>query len=551
MQTTSRVVPSLSMGGCSGTTRSNRKWQPIITTSIIIIGTGAGGGTLTYRLAQSGKKILVLERGPFLPREKENWDVKTVFNSDRYHNSEIWYDRDGNELHPGMSYFVGGNTKVYGAALFRLREKDFEKFQHRDGISPEWPLKYKDFEPYYVQAEKLYQVHGKSGEDPTEPCRSEEFPYPAVSHEARIEEIAQILKSQGLNPYHTPVGIHLNEAQRYLSQCIRCNTCDGFPCLVQAKSDAEVSAVRPVMGEENVTLITEAKVLKLHTTPSGREISQVEVEVRDPESGQMHIQHFSGDIVAIACGAVNTSVLLLKSANDKHPSGLANGSDLVGRNFMKHVLGSIIGVSKKPNPTKFQKTLSINDFYWGEAGYEYPMGQIQTLGKVSKEALEGNAAAYAPLTPEQVATHSIDWWLTVEDLPDPNNRIRVDGDKIILDYTENNSESYDRLEHRWIEILKSIECGQAIMPNCSYFVDGGQTYTGRLPLDGVGHQVGTCRFGEDPTTSVLDLNCRTHEIDNLYVTDGSFFCSSGAVNPTLTIIANALRVGDHLIDRMR
>jgi choline dehydrogenase-like flavoprotein len=518
---------------------------------IIIIGTGAGGGTLTYRLAQSGKKILILERGPFLPREKENWDVKTVFNSNRYHNSEVWYDKNGKELHPGMSYFVGGNTKVYGAALFRLREKDFEAFQHKDGISPEWPLKYKDFESYYVQAEKLYQVHGKGGEDPTEPFRSEEFPYPAVSHEARIEEVSQILKAKGLSPYHTPVGIRLNEAQRYLSECIRCNTCDGFPCLVHAKSDAEVSSIRPVMEEENVTLLTEAKVLKLHTSPSGHEISSVEVEIHDPTSGQMRVQHFSGDIVAIACGAVNSSVLLLKSANEKHPNGLANSSDLVGRNFMKHVLGSIIGVSKKPNPTKFQKTLSINDFYWGEEGYDYPMGQIQTLGKVSKAALEGNAAAYAPLTPEEVATHSIDWWLTVEDLPDPNNRIRVDGDKIILDYTENNLESYDRLEQRWIEILKSIECGQSIMPNCSYFVEVGQTYTGRLPLDGVGHQVGTCRFGEDPTTSVLDLNCRTHDIDNLYVVDGSFFCSSGAVNPTLTIIANALRVGTHLIDRMK
>jgi choline dehydrogenase-like flavoprotein len=384
---------------------------------IIIIGTGAGGGTLAYRLAQSGKKILVLERGPFLPREKDNWNTKVVFNSDRYHNKEVWYDKDGNELHPGMSYFVGGNTKVYGAALFRLREKDFETFHHKDGISPEWPLKYRDFEPYYLQAEKLYQVHGKSGIDPTEPFRSEEYPYPAVSHEPRLLEIQKALKAKGLHPYHTPVGIRLNEAQRYLSECIRCNTCDGFPCLVQAKSDAEVSAVRPVMGQDNVTLLTEAKVLCLHTSPSGKEVTGVEVDVQ----GETRI--FSSDIVAIACGAINSSVLLLKSANDKHPNGLANSSGLVGRNFMKHVLGSIIGVSKKPNPTAFQKTMSINDFYWGEDGYDYPMGQIQTLGKVSKEALEGNPEAYAPLTPEQVATHSIDWWLTVEDLPDPNNRV--------------------------------------------------------------------------------------------------------------------------------
>jgi choline dehydrogenase-like flavoprotein len=511
---------------------------------IIIIGTGAGGGTLAYRLATHGKRILVLERGPFLPREKQNWDTKTVFNTNRYHCAETWYDKNGQELHPGMSYFVGGNTKVYGAALFRLREKDFEKYTHRDGISPEWPLKYQDFEPYYGEAEQLYQVHGKAGQDPTEPLRSGDFPYPAVSHEPRIQEVSDALAAKGLHPYHTPMGIRLNEAQRYLSACIRCNTCDGFPCLVQAKSDAEISAVRPVMGQENVTLLTEAKVMRLHTSPSGREVTAVEVEWQ----GEQHL--FSGDIVAVACGAINSSVLMLRSANDQHPNGLANSSDLVGRNFMKHVLGSIIGVTKQPNPTLFQKTLSINDFYWGEPGYDYPLGQIQTLGKVSKEALEDNAAAYAPLTPEQVAGYSVDWWLTTEDLPDPNNRIMVDGDRIILDYTENNSEPYARLEQRWIEILKSIDCGEAILPHCSYFVQGVKSYfTGKLPLDGVGHQVGTCRFGTDPTTSVLDLNCRTHDIDNLYVVDGSFFPSSGAVNPTLTIIANALRVGDHLLTR--
>lgn len=513
---------------------------------IIIIGTGAGGGTLAYRLAPTGKRILVLERGPFLPREKENWDTKTVFTTNRYHNDEVWHDRDGNELHPGMSYFVGGNTKVYGAALFRLREQDFEDYIHKDGISPAWPLKYQDFEPYYTQAEVLYQVHGKQGDDPTEPPRSQDYAYPPVSHEARIQAITETLKAKGLNPYHTPVGIHLNEAQRYLSECIRCSTCDGFPCLVQAKSDAEMSAVRPVMGQDNVTLLTEAQVMKLHTSASGREITRVEVEVNGDR------QIFSADIVAVACGAVNSSVLLLRSHNDLHPNGLANSSGLVGRNFMKHVLGSVIGVTTEPNPTAFQKTLSINDFYWGEDGYDYPMGQIQTLGKVNKDMLEGNAAEYAPLTPEQVATHSIDWWLTVEDLPDPKNQIRVEGDKIVLDYTENNSEPYDRLEQRWIEILKSMECAEQIHSPSTYFVKGGaKTYfTGKLPLDGVGHQVGTCKFGTDPATSVLDLHCRTHDVDNLYVVDGSFFCSSGAVNPTLTIIANALRVGDHLMDRL-
>ncbi|NET37047.1 MAG: GMC family oxidoreductase [Cyanothece sp. SIO1E1] len=514
---------------------------------IIIIGTGAAGGTLAYHLAPMGKKILILERGPFLPREKENWDTKTVFESDRYHNSEVWYDGDGHELHPGMSYFVGGNTKVYGAALFRLREKDFEEYQHKDGISPAWPLKYKDFEPYYTQAEKLYQVHGKQGEDPTEPPRSRDYYYPAVSHEPRLQEVKSLLQEKGLQPYSTPVGIRLNEAQRYLSECIRCNTCDGFPCLVQAKSDAEVTAIRPIIHEQNVTLLTAAKVLKLNTDASGQTVESVDVDL------QGRLIQFSADIVVVACGAVNSAVLLLRSANEQHPDGLANNSGLVGRNFMKHVLGSVIAVTHKPNPTAFQKTMSINDFYWGEEDYSYPMGQIQTLGKVSQEMLAGNPAAYAPLTPEEVATHSIDWWITTEDLPDPNNRVSIDGDKIILEYTENNSEPYDRLEKRWIEILRSINCAESIHAHCNYFLKGSEKtyFTGKLPVEGVGHQVGTCKFGKDPATSVLNLNCQTHNVENLYVVDGSFFPSSGAVNPTLTIIANALRVGDHLIERMR
>ncbi len=511
----------------------------------IVIGTGAGGGTLAYRLAQSGKQILILERGSFIPREKENWDTQTVFNSDRYHNPEIWYTPKGEEIHPGMSYAVGGNTKVYGAALFRLRERDFEAVQHRDGISPEWPLKYKDFEPYYTRAEQLYQVHGKQGLDPTDPPRQSDYPYPPVSHEPRIQEVHDQLVNKGYHPYYTPLGIHLNESQMFLSECIRCSTCDGFPCLVHAKSDAEITGILPILPQATVTLLTGAKVLKLHTHESGREIKSVEFD----HHGQ--IKQVSGDMIAVCCGSINSSVLLLRSANDHHPQGLANSSGLVGRNFMKHVLGSIIGVTQKPNPTQFQKSLSVNDFYWGEAGYDYPMGQIQLLGKVNQNMLAGAAEMYKPLEVDYVASHSVDWWLTTEDLPHPDNRITIDGERIQVNYQENNTESFERLMERWKEILQEIDCGEHLLPNCSYFVKGGETYfTGKLPLDGVGHQVGTCVFGEDPQSSVLDLNCRTHDVDNLYVVDGSFFPSSGAVNPTLTIIANALRVGDHLVDRL-
>lgn len=510
---------------------------------VIIIGTGAGGGSLLNRIAASGKRVLVLERGPFLPRDKDNWSYHGSF---KYYSSETMYNKAGGEIHPGFCYYVGGNTKVYGAALFRLRERDFERFRHKDGFSPEWPLKYRDFEAYYDQAEELYQVHGQAGEDPTEPPRKRDYPFPPISHEPRIKEVFEILKARGMKPYPAPMGIRLNEALMHLSPCIRCDTCDGYPCMVHAKSDADVLAVRPVMREPNITLLTEAKVLRLHTNASGREVTGVVAEVK----GEPVI--FSGDIVVVSCGAVNSSALLLRSANDKHPNGLANSSGLVGRNLMKHVLGSLVGVSTlKPNPSRFQKTMAINDFYWGEPGYEFPMGNIQLMGKTVIEGLRGCEDKYAPLTIEEVAKNSIDWWLTTEDLPDPNNQVRVEGDqRIVIDYTENNSEPFDRLVERWKGVLKEIGCGCHIVPQANYFTPKSGYFTTKMPMHGLGHQVGTCKFGEDPKTSVLDLNCRAHDVDNLYVVDGSFFVSSGAVNPTLTIIANALRIGDHLLERL-
>lgn len=505
---------------------------------IIIIGTGAGGGTLAYRLAPSGKKILVLERGTFLPREKSNWDTVQVFQKERYHTTEIWYDRDGSEIHPGTGYWVGGNTKVYGGALFRWRERDFDRVVHKGGISPEWPLKYRDFEPYYTEAEKLYEVHGQRGLDPTEPPAREAYPFPHISHEPRIQEIHDDLKAKGLNPFYLPLAIKLNEVNRRLGACIRCDTCDGFPCLVNGKADADVNCVQPATSFDNLTLLTEAEVLRLHTSPSGKEVTSVEVKHGD------RITNFSADIVVVACGAINSAVLLLRSASDRHPHGLANSSNMVGRNFMKHQNGAIVGITQKENPTTFQKTMAVNDFYWGEPGFDYPMGHVQLLGKVNKDMIALDAPKFAPgMALDEVARRSVDWWLTAEDLPDPNNRVSVSNGKIQLQYADNNSVGFDRLLDRWTGILKSINCGDTILPCSLYFRK-------KIPIQGVAHQCGTCRFGEDPADSVLDLDCRTHDVDNLYVVDGSFFRSSAAVNPTLTIIANALRVGDRLLERL-
>ena len=264
---------------------------------VIIVGTGAGGGTLAYRLAPSGKKVLLLERGAFLPREKANWDTVEVFQNDRYHTDELWYDRNGKELQPGTGYWVGGNTKVYGAALFRLRERDFDQVVHKGGISPKWPLGYQDFSPYYSQAERLYGVHGTRGADPIGPEMDEEYAYPPVSHEPRIQELHDALQHKGYQSFSVPLGIKLNEAAPQDNQCIRCNTYDGFPCLVNAKSDSDINCIRPALTHPNVTLMTEAKVVRLRTSPSGREVVGVETEIGN------ETRTFSADVVVISCGA--------------------------------------------------------------------------------------------------------------------------------------------------------------------------------------------------------------------------------------------------------
>ncbi len=510
---------------------------------VIIVGTGAGGGTLAQKLAPSGKRILILERGGYVTREKDNWSSLAVNVQGKYQTKEVWRDREGRELHPHTNYCVGGNTKFYGAALFRLRRQDFSELRHHGGVSPAWPISYEDLEPYYMQAETLYQVHGTRGEDPTGPEASGPYVYPAVSHEPRMQQLSDHFASRGLHPFHTPLGIMLDEADPRKSACIRCNTCDGFPCLVFAKADAQVLGVDRALGYPNVHLKTNAKVDRLETSASGREVTKVVV------NGEA----FFGNVIVVACGAINSAALLLRSANQQHPNGLANGSGVVGRHYMRHTNSVLMAVSKCPNPTVFQKTLSVNDVYFGGPDFDYPMGHISFVGKLNGDTLKAGAPALTPgYTLDLMANHSIDFWLTSEDLPDPANRVTLDRDgNIVLSYQPNNEEGHVRL----IAALKNLlnqqtkctvhghECPQVLFAR-SLFV--GQ----RIPLAGVAHQNGTVRFGHDPGSSALDEHCKAHELDNLYVVDGSIFPASAAVNPALTIMANALRVGDHVLERM-
>lgn len=493
---------------------------------LVIVGTGAGGGTLAYALRNSGMRILLIERGDYLPQEDQNWQPVEVFDKTRYKPEEVWYGEDGKPFHPGVHYFVGGNTKVYGAALPRFRREDFGALEHEGGTSPAWPVSYEEFEPYYARAEQIYQVHGVTGEDPVEPPRSGPFPFPAVPHEPFIETLAEKMIQNGLHPYHLPMGIDLRTDGR----CIRCKTCDGFPCKVLAKSESDVCCVRPALESPNVTLWVRTRALRILTDPLGKTVTGIEVE----KDGQRQLVTAARYVVA--CGATNSTVLLLNSANEAHPNGLANQSGLLGRNYMVHNNTALMAIDPlHKNPTVFQKTIAINDFYLRGPDLAYPMGNIQALGKLQA----GMLTAAKPGVPKAILTgmadRSVDWWVMSEDLPDLENRITLGADgRIVVHWKPNNLVAHKKL----------IGAAKYMMEEAGYPI----VLVERMGIATNSHQCGTLRFGKDPGTSVLDPVCRTHEIDNLYVVDSSFFPSSAATNPALTIAAQALRVADHLMN---
>ena len=503
---------------------------------VIIIGTGAGGATLAYRLAKSGKKILILERGGFLPKENDNWNTEAVFTKGKYKAQEAWLAKDGKEFHPGIHYYVGGNTKVFGAALLRMRKEDFGVIKHHGGISPAWPITYDEMEPYYTLAEEMYHVHGQAGIDPTEPPRSKPFFYPPLKHEPRIQKLYDDFKLKGHHPFPLPIGVRLGSDKSYPQPEYHIGLFDGFPDPTESKADAHVTAINPILPLVNITLKTHSYVEKLVTDAEGQRIS--EVHVLEGEDRRV----YTADIVVVSGGAINSAALLLRSANDKHPNGLANSSDVIGRHYMCHNNSAMLALSKEPNPTLFGKTFAINDFYFHSDDWEFPLGHIQMLGKSNAEMLKGDAPAFTPgLALEHIAKHAVDFWLTSEDLPDPDNRVTLSADgRIQLYYTENNLEGHRRLGVKLKDMLEHLGCEPHLFPRNMYL---GK----KIPLAGTAHQVGTIRFGVDPKTSALDVNCKAHDVENLYVVDGSFFVSSSAVNPGLTIMANALRVGDHIL----
>lgn len=498
---------------------------------VVIVGSGAGGSSLAWRLAPTGKRVLVIERGELLPKEPENWDPHEVATRGRYRAKDAWRDRDDVPFEPFTHHWVGGNTKMYGAALLRLREADFGVLHHHGGVSPAWPIAYAELEPYYGMAERLFSVHGLRGTDPCEPRASEGFPHAPIPHEPSIEALRERLVGAGLRPFPLPLGLRLPTGEA--TSPVNLSLFDGYPDPSGTKADAQVCALEPATRLGEVTVRTGARAVRFLTSPSGREITGLVVRRGD------HEETIRADLFVTACGAIESAALWLRSASDAHPRGLGNASGLVGRGYMTHHNGAVVWVSRRfRNTARFQKTLGITDFYLRGPGSDRPLGTIQLMGRSHREEMRGlMEGRIEDRDVDDVLAHATELWLTAEDLPDDDNRITVDRRGIKLAYRRTNFEAYTRLRAALVATLEKLD-------------PGGVALGYELGVGGVSHQNGSLRFGSDPARSVLDVDCRAHGIDNLYACDASFFPSSGAVNPSLTIIANALRVGDHLARRL-
>ncbi len=494
---------------------------------VVVVGSGVGGGSVALSLAETGARILLLERGERLPKEPQNWDPEAVFGELRYRSQETWYDGAGKPFRPGQYYYLGGATKFYGAAMFRLRERDFEVVEHEEGISPAWPIRYADLEPYYARAEQLFGVHGQAGEDPTEPPRSGPYPHPAVPHEPVMDRIFEKLKQRGLRPFHMPLAIDLGPG----GKCIRCQTCDAFPCQIDAKGDGETSLVNPALGHPNVTLQTGSLVTRLVTDDTGKRIVAAEVE-RGGTTERVH-----GRLFVLSAGAINSAVLLLRSATPRHPAGLANSSGMVGRNFMNHNCTAFMSLMPAPNDTHLPKTLALNDFYFGGEESDKPLGNLQMLGKIMEPMLRGAVPWLPRFLRTQLAKHSVDWYVMSEDLPHSESTVRpLPGGAIELKWRRTNLAPHRRFVQVARRVIKDI--GFPIVLSKPFGEDTPS------------HQCGTVRFGDDPATAPLDPYCRTYDHRNLFVVDASFFPSSGASNPALTVAAQGLRAAEHMKEHL-
>lgn len=474
---------------------------------------------MAYALAPSGAQIVILEQGHQLPAHPNNRDPRAIFQRGVFRTNELWYDESGKAFGPGNYYYHGGNTKFYGAVLMRFRAQDFDGVEHLEGTAPPWPFRYADLERWYQRAEEVFQVRGELGDDHTEPVHSGEYPFPPVPDEPAIAELRTRFKAVGLHPASLPMGVDIDTWLAHGK-----TPWDAFPDARSGKMDAETCALLPALAHPNVSLESGAEVLRLITEVDGKSIREVEYR----QHGE--IKRLTAKTFVLAAGAVRSTKILLASSD----RGLANRSDTVGRHFMNHNLTALLAYDRGfTNNSVYQKTFGMNDFYLDDTMGGGPLGHVQLFGRVSPQVMKGNVRWAPEWLLNLWSKHSADVLLMSEDLPNPDSRVRLDGNRLVLNWQRSNMKPHELLRKAMVERLRAA----------------GFQLTLSRPFDRntTSHQCGTVRIGNDPATAALDPFGRAFDHPNLLVTDASTLVTSAAVNPSLTVAAMALRTANHLL----
>ncbi len=506
----------------------------------VIIGSGFGGSMAAHRLARAGWRVVVLERGRWVERDKTAWDPQAILLDRKYRASSGFRADDDagvRDLVPDAA--VGGNSVFYGAASFRLRAADFamaSTFGHDagDGLSwVDWPITYDDLAPYYDAAEQLLGVAGVSGVDPWDPPRACPYPSQPAPYTAPARRLAAAARARGWRPFPIPLAINYG-AIRTRARCVQCLTCDLFPCMIGAKNDLAV-AVLPAAMERGAVVRTETIATRLQLE-GGRVVA---VECMDERTGSSFLVPCRTCVVS--GGAIASAALLLRSGLDT----TSPGGRWIGRNLQRHCNTVVAGLClDDTNPEqRHHKQVAITDLYYGAPdlrGPRTPLGMMQGLQVPPAELIHAQGPFPANIVGARTVQRHLYLLCVAHDRPNPANRVQLDParrDALGLPLTS--------VTHHYTD-LDVAACRELRREAARILRRAGAVIVVHRDIDTYSHAVGTVRFGASPEHAALDPWCRPFGSDNLFVLDGSFLPTGGAVNPSLTIAANALRVAERI-----